>query len=278
MRDSARLTSETVVNTNDSFSCSGPTVALPFLAWPAGLVRFETTRTVILKAGNLWADAPAQALEPGIQGNVATDTVRTMAVAPLGVSACTNPAPFVGGTEEEGDEALRKRIVETYRRMPNGTNAAYYEREALSFPAVAAVNVLGRNRGRGTVDVVIATAQGQPDEDLLLQVASHLQSVREIAVDVNVLGPTQVGVPVSVRIRAEEGKALEAVAALVTDQITSYFNGGLLGESVLRARLGQLVYQVEGVANFKLLAPLDDVAVQPGQLPVLREIAVEEMV
>ena len=244
----------------------------------AGLVRFETAHTAILRAGDLWVEVSAQALEPGIQGNVASGAVRSMAVAPMGVSSCTNPAPFVGGAEEEDDDKLRTRILETFRRMPNGTNAAYYEREALSFSAVAAVNVLARSRGRGTVDVVIATAQGQPDQALLQQVEEHLQAAREIAVDVKTLPPTQVAVPVSVRIRAEEGKDLSIVATQVEDQITSYFNGSLLGQSILRARLGQLIYQVAGVENFKLLAPLDDVAVQPGQLPVLREVAVEEMV
>ena len=56
-----------------------------------------------------------------------------MAVAPVGVSQVTNPEAFTGGADVEDDEALRARVLETFRRMPNGANAAFYEQEALSF-------------------------------------------------------------------------------------------------------------------------------------------------
>ena len=60
----------------------------------AGLVAFETTQAGVLPAGELSVDLPAQAVEPGPGGNVSAGTVRTMAVAPVGVAACTNPVPF----------------------------------------------------------------------------------------------------------------------------------------------------------------------------------------
>ncbi|MFR4757695.1 MAG: baseplate J/gp47 family protein [Evtepia gabavorous] len=82
----------------------------------AGLVAFETTQAGVLPAGSYLWDLPAQAVEPGPGGNVSAGTVRTMAVAPVGVAACTNPVPFTGGREEEGDEELRARILATYQQ------------------------------------------------------------------------------------------------------------------------------------------------------------------
>lgn len=243
----------------------------------AGLVRFETTKSVILGAGSLWVEAPAQAVETGPGGNVAAGGVRVMAVAPLGISACTNPVAFTGGAEEEDDENLRARILETFRRMPNGANAAYYEREALSFEEVAAVNVLGRNRGVGTVDVVIATLQGQPGAALLGKVEDHLQAAREIAVDVKTLAPVETKVAVSVRVKPQAGKDGAAVCSQVADRIAGYFDGRLLGESVLRAQLGKLIFETAGVENYKILAPVNDVTIQPGRLPVLSGVTVEVM-
>ena len=120
----------------------------------AAQVRFETTETGVLKAGQTSAQVRARAVEPGAAGNAAAGTVRAMAVAPVGVSRCTNPEAFSGGLDAEGDESLRERVLETFRRMPNGANAAFYQQEALSFPEVAAATVVARPRGVGTVDVL----------------------------------------------------------------------------------------------------------------------------
>ena len=100
----------------------------------AAQVRFETTEAGVLKAGQTSAQVRARAVEPGAAGNAAAGTVRAMAVAPVGVSRCTNPEAFSGGLDAEGDESLRERVLETFRRMPNGANAAFYQQEALSFP------------------------------------------------------------------------------------------------------------------------------------------------
>ena len=52
-------------------------------------VRFATTEDVVLRAGELYVDAPAMALEPGKEGNVAPETVTIMAAMPVGIRACT---------------------------------------------------------------------------------------------------------------------------------------------------------------------------------------------
>ena len=59
----------------------------------AGLVRFETTGDAVLEAGELTAEAPVRALEAGRAGNVSAGAIAAMAVAPVGIAACTNPAP-----------------------------------------------------------------------------------------------------------------------------------------------------------------------------------------
>ena len=71
----------------------------------------------------------------------------------MGVKSVTNPEVFSGGTEEEGDEALRERVLETFQRLPNGANAAWYEKTAMDHEGVAAAKAIGRARGIGTVDV-----------------------------------------------------------------------------------------------------------------------------
>ena len=241
----------------------------------AAQVRFETTEAGVLKAGQTSAQVRARAVEPGAAGNAAAGTVRAMAVAPVGVSRCTNPEAFSGGLDAEGDESLRERVLETFRRMPNGANAAFYEQGALSFDQVAAASVLPRSRGRGTVDVVAATLEGMPDEELLGQLTDYFQQRREIAVDVLVRAPEAVTVDVAVKI---DGGADQAGAAeRVKTALRQWFTGERLGQDVLRARLGSLIFGCEGVKNYELTAPPEDLSLEPDQLPVLGTLTVEAM-
>lgn len=235
----------------------------------AGLVRFETLQEVILPAGALFVEVAAQASELGDSGNVPAGSVRVMALAPLGVSSCSNPEAFSGGAETEGDEALRVRVLESYRRMPNGTNAAYYEREALGFPGIVAVNVLARARGRGTVDVVIATATGAADASLQAAVQTHLQAQRELAVDLRVLAPVLVPLTLRLKLKVRAGADFQTVAERVQSTLSAHFDGRRLGESLLCAKVGQLVFSIPDVENVQILSPTQDVAILPGQLPRL---------
>lgn len=243
----------------------------------AGLVAFETTEAAVLEAGETAVLVPARAVEAGTGGNVAPLAIRTMTVAPTGISDVINPAAFTGGRGEETDEELRERVLETYQALPNGANAAYYAQEAMAVSGVAAVCVLPKNRGLGTVDVVIASAAGIPSQSLMDQVKARLESKREIAVDVKVLAPTTKSVTVLVQVKAKSGQDPASVRARVKTAIQAWFDGQMLGKSVLLAQLGQLIYQVSGVENYSITSPGADVTVSGSQLPVLGTLSVEEL-
>ena len=243
----------------------------------AGLVRFATTQAAVLPAGELTVDVPVQALEPGTAGNVSAQTVVSMAVAPMGIASCTNPQAFAGGADGEGDEELRARILDTFRRLPNGANAAFYEQGALSFDQVAAAVVIPKPRGLGSVDVIVSTLAGTPGEELLEQLQDYFEQRREIAVDVQVKAPTPVTVNVAVQVKAKGGWDKTQVLDQVEETLESWFDGKLLGQDVLLARLGSLIYGCDGVENYAVSAPAADLAVDADELPVLGTLSVEEM-
>ena len=243
----------------------------------AGLVRFATTQAAVLPAGELTVDVPVQALEPGTAGNVSAQTVVSMAVAPMGIASCTNPQAFAGGADGEGDEELRARILDTFRRLPNGANAAFYEQGALSFDQVAAAAVIPKPRGLGSVDVIVSTLAGTPGEELLEQLQDYFEQRREIAVDVQVKAPTPVTVNVAVQVKAKGGWDKTQVLDQVEETLEGWFDGKLLGQDVLLARLGSLIYGCDGVENYAVSAPAADLAVDADELPVLGTLSVEEM-
>ncbi len=244
----------------------------------AGLVRFETTEEGILAAGVLTADVPVRALEAGTAGNVSAGAIVSMAVAPMGIAACANPQPFAGGADGEEDEELRKRVLDTFKRLPNGANAAFYEREALSFDQVAAAAVVSRPRGVGSVDIVPATLAGAPDAALLKQLQDYFEERREIAVDLKVRAPQTVTVNIGVQVEPEEGRNTAEVLDRVETAVRNWFTGKLLGQDILRARLGHLIYSCDGVANYVITAPAADVPGEKDHLPILGTLTVGEKV
>ena len=240
-------------------------------------VRFETTEDATIAVGSQWADVPAQAVEAGAGGNVIAGTVTLLSAMPVGVVQCTNPTAFSGGCDAESDEALRGRVLASYQRLPNGANAAYYEQEAMRYPGVAAAKAVGRARGIGTVNVVIATHAGVPDAALLAAVEMDLQKKREIAVDVKVLAPAVETVAVTAALKAAPGYTFAEVKAGAQSALEALFTGELLGKSVTTARLLTLLCGVEGVENVHLTAPAADVAVGSTELPMLGTVTISEL-
>ena len=230
-------------------------------------VRFETTEDAAIAVGSQWADVPAQAVEAGAGGNVIAGTVTLLSAMPVGVVQCTNPTAFSGGCDAESDEALRGRVLASYQRLPNGANAAYYEQEAMRYPGVAAAKAVGRARGIGTVNVVIATHAGVPDAALLAAVETDLQKKREIAVDVKVLAPAVETVAVTAALKAAPGYTFAEAKAGAQSALEALFTGGLL----------TLLCGVEGVENVHLTAPAADVAVGSTELPMLGTVTISEL-
>ena len=240
-------------------------------------VRFETTEDAAIAVGSQWVDVPAQAVEAGAGGNVIAGTVTLLSAMPVGVVQCTNPAAFSGGCDAESDEALRGRVLASYQRLPNGANAAYYEQEAMRYPGVAAAKAVGRARGIGTVNVVIATHAGVPDAALLAAVETDLQKKREIAVDVAVKVPTEKSIDVAAELEAEQGWTMREITDAAQEALQAYFTGERLGEPVYRAKLASILYGVPGVKNYHLLAPAADVPAGATELPVLGKVTLTEI-
>ena len=242
-----------------------------------GAVRYQTLAEAVIPAGEEFGEAEAEAVEGGTSGNTGASTITLLTACPVAVTGVTNPEAFVGGSDQEDDEALRQRILDSYARLPNGANAVWYEETALSHSGVMAASVVGRARGIGTVDVYIAGEDGLPSEELLEEVRADLQQRREIAVDVEVKTPTEKAVDLTAQLQVEAGAVFREVKERAEAAIATYFSGKRLGKSVLVAQLANLLYQVEGVKNYRLLSPEADIQADATVLPTLGTLTVTEM-
>jgi len=184
---------------------------------------------------------------------------------------------FSGGKDEENDASFRERILESYRRLPNGANTAWYEQTAMNYPGVAAAKAVGRARGIGTVDVYVTAESGIPTAAMVAGLQAELQEKREIAVDVQVKAPTVSAVDVTVEVTAAEGWDFAVVKDAVELSVVTFFNGRLLGEPVRLADLGNRIYTLDGVENYHISAPTADVSADVAILPVLGALYVTAM-
>lgn len=242
----------------------------------AGLVRFVTTEDGVIEAGNLYTDVPAEAEQPGAAGNVSSGSIIWMTKAPTGVAGVTNPSAFTGGGGEEDDAALRERVLDSFIRLPNGANAAFYELRALSHPGVGAVTVIPRYQGIGTVGVVAATTSGEEDAALIAEIQQDLDAVREIAVDVTVMAPTVETIDVTLELRPKGGVTFAQAKQAVKTVMEGYFTGKLLGKSVYLAALGSVIYETGLIENYAILKPTADLAGEKTVLPRLGTLTITE--
>ena len=84
--------------------------------------------------------------------------------------------------------------------------------------------------------------------------------------------------PGLIRFETAQAAVLEAGAAeRVKTALRQWFTGERLRQDVLRARLGSLIFGCEGVKNYELTAPPEDLSLEPDQLPVLGTLTVEAM-
>lgn len=254
------------------------------LTVPAGTVcmtaegtRYQTTEAAVLRAGELTADAAAEALEGGGGGNAAPGAVHILTACPTAVTGCTNPTAFFGGSDQEDDDSLRERILESYRRLPNGANAAWYEQTAMEYEGVAAARAVGRARGIGTVDVYVAAESGLPGAELLTGLQALLQEKREIAVDVQVKAPTVRSVDIAASVLPAEGVGFAAAKTAAEQTLTAFFSGRLLGRPVRLAELGNRLYSLAEVENYRITAPVQDLEASDTVLPVLGALNVTEI-
>ena len=82
---------------------------------------------------------------------------------------------------------------------------------------------------------------------------------------------------VDVAVKIDGGADQAGAAERVKTALQQWFTGERLGQDVLRARLGSLIFGCEGVKNYELTAPPEDLALEPDQLPVLGTLTVEAM-
>jgi uncharacterized phage protein gp47/JayE len=241
-------------------------------------LRFQTTEQSAIKAGELQVLVPARAAKIGEESNVLPNTVSLIINPPAGIEAATNPQKFEGGTNKESDEELRARLLESYKNIPNGTNCAFYEKIAMSFPEVHSANVIPRERGPGTVDLYLAAKSGVPTKKVLENIQAKINQLREINVDAKVHAATLLNLNICLQIEPAQGYVWEEIKSNCQKAVNSYFSALKVGESIKICALNNAIFATQGVENF-CFGPqglLQDKPIDAKHLAVLKNLEITQ--
>lgn len=237
-------------------------------------VMYRTKTDLVLAVGEKEVEGEIEAVLPGRQGNAAPLAVKLLVTPISGIGQVSNAKQISGGTEEETDEELRRRLLESYRNISNGSNGAYYLQEALACPGIGFAGVIPRSRGRGTVDVIVYGSKGEPSSQLLQQLRSQLEAKREVNVDIQVK-PAQVRqVDITVEVACQQGYSFRNLSVLCQEKIEAYLDSLTVRQPLYQSGLTSLLMSLEGVANCKVsvtggdVHPLKEQIIRKGTLTV----------
>jgi uncharacterized phage protein gp47/JayE len=97
---------------------AGTQIAAPATAARDEIVFVTTSAGTIIGSTG---EAPIRAVNPGIEGNLAADTITYLKQSISGISAVTNPGATILGTDEESDDEFQDRILRTIDGLSKGT-------------------------------------------------------------------------------------------------------------------------------------------------------------
>ena len=239
--------------------------------------RFETLESCAIEAGETSVSARVKALREGREGNVLRETVNVLITPPAYIDSVINDLHFTGGADEESDQSLRERIIESFVNVSNGTNCAYYRNVAMQVEGVASASVVPRARGAGTVDIYIASQNTEASQEQVEKAQKLLSELREVNVDVKVIKAEARNVILVPDIVVRDGFEFEDVRRECEEILHDYVSTRGVGGKVLLTEVGELLYHVEGVKQYSFRAAANsNVLCKPNQYPVPYTVTVVE--
>ena len=197
----------------------------------------------------------AQAVTPGVAGNVGSQVDLTVVNAPTGITSQAVGNNFTGGVEVESDASLLSRLLFKLRNPPSSGNAADYKRWALEVPGVFSAKVYPLRAGLGTVDVVITGDNVAPNAALITAAEAYINEQRPVGLNVvNVVGPATINQDWEIAL-ALEGITLAEATLLVSEVLDSYYATLAPGETVVKSVVEGLISGISGVTDRVITLP-----------------------
>lgn len=190
LRGTARKT-DSVASGTLTFGVSEP--AVDDIAVPAGticsvsgkpFIQFVTVQDCTINAGATSTTVGAVAVAAGAGYNADAHTITVMVNVPPRVEYVTNESRFIGGYNAESDEALRRRLLDSFSLLPTGISRQYLHDLVVSVDGVVSCNFA---QDSDMVWVYVLTNGTTLDQSVMQAVSSKLLAFENWGIDYIIL-------------------------------------------------------------------------------------------
>lgn len=204
-------------------------------------IQFETTENAVIEAGQTSVTVLSQALENGEQYNAKEDTVTVMVNPPTSVLSVTNADAFTGGWDDESDEALRKRILASYRIPQMGVSSKSIAEAVIKLDDVLDCNII--KSGESTIYAYVKTKSNTISDELKQQIEDALMIAKITSSSVIIELAKCMEYDLVVDIEASD---ISGVEESVSSAIKNIAESVRIGESII---LNKLSFAALAVSN-----------------------------
>lgn len=238
-----------------------------------GLV-ITTTADGLIPPGGV-VNVPGETALTGALTNTLEGTPLSTALA--GVLSATSLG-IVGGTDAEGVEAYRQRVLYKKRHPPSVGTPSDYVRWCMDYPGVTRVFVTRANFGPGTVGIMFmmdATySNGIPTLADANALRAYLEDIAPADATIRVQTPVPHPVPINLAtLRPYTAQVRQAIA----DELTGMFQRRGVADpinitSFSRSWIGEAISRATGEDAHILISPASDIILNPGEIAVVGTI------
>jgi uncharacterized phage protein gp47/JayE len=218
-------------------------------------VLFVTTADVTFDGTT--AVVAVTAVVAGAGGNTATGSSLTFVSPVVGVasSGTVNAPGIAGAGDEEGDEALRARLLARIRNPPQGGSKADYEAWALEVAGVTRAWVYPRHSGPGTVGLTFVMDGREdiiPTEDDIAAVVAHVEALMPVTPELLCFAPIPDDIDMTIELTPDTAPVRAAVIAQLEDLFSrEAIPAGTIGLNKIK----EAISLAEGETDHDLVTP-----------------------
>lgn len=226
-----------------------------------GLVIFQTTKDVILKADELFVTVEAICETPGSIGNNYIIGSINNLITPLSyISNAENTTVSSGGADDEEADGLRERIRQAPEKFSNAGSRGAYRYHTLSAHQ-SIIDVAITSPSPGVVNIYPLTKDGNPSPEILEIVQKYLSDdkIRPLTDYVQVLSPKKIDFSIKAKIYlymdSDEATVIKSIDSKMQEYKLQLSEE--LGKDVIQTQIISILNNIYGVFKVELEMPLD---------------------